>query len=74
MPVTIPFIDDFNAEDNVVWSAIYFRVVDDGSHITLHVRRRHLQNSCLGGIKSLPTQHDLILQPPNNMAQSCPPS
>jgi hypothetical protein len=72
MAVAILFFDDFNAKDNAVWSAISFLAVDDGSHITLHVRRRHLQNSCLGRIKSLPTKHDLILQSPNNMAQSSP--
>ena len=72
MAVAIPFFDDFSAKDNVVWSAIFFLAVDNGSHITLHVRRRHLQNSCLGGIKSLPAKHDLILQSPNNMAQSSP--
>ena len=70
MAVAIPLIDDFNAKDNVVWSAIFFLAVDNGSHITLHVRRRHLQNSCVGRIKPLPTEHDLILQSPNNMAQS----
>ena len=72
MAVAIPFFDDFNAKDNAVWSAISFLAVDDGSHITLHVRRRHLQNSCLGRIEPLPIKHDLILQSPNNMAQSFP--
>ena len=72
MAVAIPFFDDFSAKDNVVCSAIFFLAVDNGSHITLHVRRRHLQNSCVGRIKSLPTKHDLILQSPNNMAQSSP--
>lgn len=73
MAVAIPFAINFNAADIVVWSAVHFRAVDNGSHITLHVRCRHFENTCVGRIKSLPIKHDLVLQPPNNMAQSLHP-
>ena len=69
MVAAVSRIDDINSQDNNVWTPIFVVFVCDGIDITLHVRRRHLQDPSMGRIYPLPTKHDIILQPPNNMAQ-----
>ncbi len=69
MVAALSRIDDINSQDNNVWTPIFVVFVCDGIDITLHVRRRHLKDPSMGRMYPLPTKHDIILQPPNNMAQ-----
>jgi hypothetical protein len=76
MVAAVSYLDDFDSQDSPLWTPIFVVFVGDGVDITLHVRRRHLQDPGMGRIYPLPTKYDIILQPPNNMAKgpSLPPT
>lgn len=72
MEVTISFDNDFNSKDMDIWLAFRVLNVGHGDYTTLYVCRRHLKISCVGRVDPLPTEHDKLLQPANNLAQGPP--
>jgi hypothetical protein len=72
--VAISCIDDLNAENYPLWSAVFVVLVGDGVDITLYVRGGYFQDPCLGRILTIPIKYDKLFQSPNHMAQGSLPS
>lgn len=69
MVAAVSGVDDLNAENTHVWSAVFIVVTGDGVDITLHVRGGYIQNPRLGRSLSFPIKYDKLLQSPDYMAQ-----
>ena len=54
-------IYNLNPTNDTVWSAFSPSTLVDGAYITLHLCRRHVQNSCLARWNSFPTEYDKLL-------------